>query len=47
MMLRDDVVDQGHHGIEPQEHDQPFTNEYTPLREKMLHGTTVYMRWAT
>ncbi len=41
-MLRDDVVEQGYYGIEPQEHYQPFANEYAPLREKTLHDTTVY-----
>ncbi len=43
-MLRDDVVDQGHHNIETEQHYQPFTDEdgYRPeARDEMPHNKTL------
>ncbi len=45
MMLRDYVVDEGYHGIEAEQHEQPFAYEdgqRSVARKEAPHDRTVY-----
>ncbi len=41
-MLRDDVIGERYHGVEAEQHQQPFTDGDSPLGEKTLHNKAVY-----